>query len=365
MKLFKIKNYLDARVPLAFQEEYDNCGLLIGDENLEIKSVLISIDCTEEVINEAINDNHNLIISHHPLIFKGVKKITKSNYVEKIIQKAIKNDIAIYAMHTNLDNIYGGVSFRIAEKIQLENTRFLKPKTNLLSKLTVYCPSSHTKKVKEALFLHGAGGIGNLYDKCSFTSQGIGTFRALKGSDPFLGQIGKDEIVKEDRIEVVFYSYLRHKIITALLNVHPYQEVAYVCEEMQNESNIGSGVIGDLNNEMSLNNFLKHVKKQMNCNVIRYTNSSMKKTVKKIAVCGGSGSLLLKDAISKQADVYISSDFKYHDFFDANNSIYIFDIGHYESEFFTQQLIFDILTENFSKLAVQLTKVCTNPILYY
>ncbi len=345
MKLFEISNYLDTRVPLAFQEEYDNCGLLIGNKKSKINSVLVCLDCTEEVLDEAIKGKYNLIVSHHPLLFHGLKKITGSNYVEKITEKAIKNNIAIYAMHTNLDNMHGGVSFQIANKISLKNLKFLKPKTNLLSRLIVYCPPSYTEKVKSALFASGAGRVGESYDKCSFVSSGMGSFRPLEGASPFAGSVGKESLSKEDKIEVVFYSYLKSKILCAL-----------TC---------GSGVIGELKKEITLKKFLGHIKKHMNTNVIRYTASSNNDKIKTVAVCGGSGSFLLPDAIKNNADVYISSDFKYHDFFDADNKISICDIGHYESEYFTQHLIFDILKENFSKLAVHLTSVCTNPVLYY
>ena len=365
MKLFEISNYLDTRVPLAFQEEYDNCGLLIGDKKMEIKSVLVCLDCTEDVIDEAINNEHNLVVSHHPLMFQGLKKITGTNYVQKIVRKAIKHDIAIYAMHTNLDNIYGGVSFQIANKISLKNVEILKLKTNFLTKLTVYCPSSHTEIVKNALFAHGAGRVGELYDRCSFVSSGIGSFRPLEEADPFSGKIGKDSVDKEDKIEVVFYSYLKPQIISALNEAHPYQEVAYILDNIDNASQTGSGVIGELENAMSLKKFLSHIKNNMKCNMIKYTTLNKSIKIKRVALCGGSGSFLLQDAIEKGADAYLSSDFKYHDFFDANNKIMVFDIGHYESEYFTQHLIFDILKENFSKLAVDLTSVCTNPVLYY
>ena len=365
MKLSEITNYLDTKVPLAFQEDYDNCGLLIGDKKALVNSVLICLDCTEDVLDEAIKHKHNLIISHHPIIFKGLKKMTGSNYVQKIVQKAIKYDIAIYAMHTNLDNIYGGVSFQIANKIALQNITILKPKTNLLTRLSVYCPASHTNKVKSALFASGAGRVGEAYDRCSFISTGMGSFRPLKGANPFSGNIGGDSLCKEDKIEVIFYSYLRSHILSALREAHPYEEVAYTCSEIETFSPCGSGVVGELKKAMQLNTFLKKVKSSMNCSVIRYNTVNNKKNVKKIAVCGGSGSFLLQDAIQQDADVYISADFKYHDFFDANNEIIIFDIGHYESEYFTQQLIFNILKENFSKLAIHLTSVCTNPVLYY
>ena len=365
MKLFEISNYLDTRVPLAFQEEYDNCGLLIGTKDQKIDSVLICLDCTEEVLDEAIKHKHNLIIAHHPIVFQGVRKIIGKNYVERIIQKAIKHDVAIYAMHTNLDNIYGGVSFQIANKIGLKHAQILKPKTNLLTKLSVYCPTSHVDKVKNALFKSGAGKVGEFYDRCSFVSSGVGSFRPLEGASPFSGNIGKESLIEEDELEVIFYSYLKPKMLSVLKQTHPYEEVAYTCVEMDNYSFCGSGVIGDLRKEMLLANFLSYVKKTMKTSVIRYAQSNNAAKIKRVAVCGGSGSFLLQDAIQNNADVFISSDFKYHDFFETNHKISILDIGHYESEYFTQHLIFDIVKEKFSKLAVHLTSVCTNPVLYY
>tara|TARA_B100000902_G_scaffold346250_1_gene352812 strand:+ start:251 stop:1348 length:1098 start_codon:yes stop_codon:yes gene_type:complete len=365
MKLFEISNYLDTRVPLAFQEEYDNCGLLIGDENAKIQSILICLDCTESVVDEAIEKNHNLIISHHPLLFKGLKKITGSTFVERITEKAIKNDIAIYSMHTNLDNMLGGVSFQIAKKILLQDVSILRPKKNVLTSLSVYCPKTHTQNVKNALFSVGAGKIGSLYENCSFVSSGTGSFRPLSGADPFLGEVGKTSFEQEDKLEVVFYSHLKSKVLLALKAAHPYQEIAYSCQDVINEAHVGSGVIGELKKEMTLKNFLIYIKEKMNTQVIKYTSSINQDSIKKIAICGGAGSFLLQDAMKNSADVYISSDFKYHDFFDADNKISIFDIGHYESEYYTQHLIYDILKEKFSKLAIHLTNVCTNPVLYY
>lgn len=365
MKLFEILNFLNSRVPLAFQEQYDNCGLLIGNHDLKINSVLVSLDCTESVIDEAIKNKDNLIISHHPIIFTGIKKITGSSYVDRIIQKAIKHDIAIYAMHTNLDNIFGGVSFEIAKHLLLDHVDFLKPKSDILTKLTTYCPSNYTNVIKKALFDVGAGSIGSFYDHCSFTNSGIGTFRPLDGANPFIGKVGQESEVQEERLELVFYSYLKPEILTALHKVHPYQEVAYTFDNINNNAKVGSGVVGELKKSMRFNEFLKYVKDKMKCSMIRYNSLVEKKDIKKVAICGGSGKFLLNDAIKSNADVFITSDFKYHDFFDCDNKIIVFDIGHYESEYLTQKLIMRILKENFSKLAVRITNVCTNPILYY
>ena len=365
MKLFEISNYLNEIVPLDFQEEYDNSGLIIGREDSEIKSVLVCLDCTAEVLAEAIEKGCNLIICHHPLIFNGIKKITSSNKNQKIILKAIESKIAIYAIHTNLDNIHGGVSFKLAEKIGLTSVDFLKPKTGLLTKLITYCPKTHTEKLKSALFELGAGKVSNLYDQCAFTSKGTGTFRPLDGSSPHLGDIKKYNIVEEDKIEIVFYSYMTSRIINALKNNHPYEEVSYSTIVINNSTNVGSGAIGKLSKSMTNDDFLYYVKNKLNLSNIRYTKDNFKKQIKKVAVCGGSGRFLLNHALKSKADVFITSDFKYHDFLDVDEKIIVYDIGHYESEIHTQKLIYGILKEKFSKLAVQLSKKCSNPILYY
>ena len=363
MKLFEISNYLDTRVPLALQEEYDNCGLLIGDKKAKINSVLICLDCTEEVINEAIKKKHNLIISHHPILFHGLKKITGSNYVEKIIEKAIKNNIAIYAMHTNLDNVHNGVSAKIAEKLGLENCRVLAPKSDLLRQLVVYCPAKSVDKVKTALFDNGAGTIGD-YDQCSFISIGRGTFNANANSNPFVGKIGKLHIEDESRIEVIYPKYKEKAILNAMNIAHPYEEVAHQIYVLENQHQlVGSGIVGELKKAIRIETFLKHIKSNIKANCIRYS-PLVKNKVKRVAVCGGSGSFLLENAKAVGSDIFITADFKYHEFFDADNEIVIADIGHYESEQFTKDLIYDLLTKNFTKFAVQLSKVNTNPIKY-
>ena len=365
MKLFEISNYLNEIVPLDFQEEYDNSGLIIGREDSEIKSVLVCLDCTADVLDEAIKKGCNLIICHHPLIFSGIKKITNSNKNQKIILKAIESNIAIYAMHTNLDNVYGGVSFKLAEKIGLTNVNFLKPKTDLLTKLTTYCPNSHTEKLKSVLFEMGAGKVSELYDQCAFTSKGTGTFRPLDGTSPHLGDVKKYNLVEEDKIEIVFYSHMSSKIINALKTNHPYEEVSYSTIVINNSTNVGSGAIGELSKIMTNDEFLYHLKNKLDLSNIRYTKDSFKKQIKKVAVCGGSGRFLLNHALKSKADIFITSDFKYHDFLDVDEKIIVYDIGHYESEIHTQKLIYGILKEKFSKLAVQLSKKCSNPILYY
>jgi dinuclear metal center YbgI/SA1388 family protein len=363
MKIKKITNYLESIAPLHFQESYDNAGLIVGDVSAEVSGVIITLDCTEEVVDEAIENKCNLIIAHHPIIFSGLKQLNGKNYMERTVIKAIKNDIAIYAIHTNLDNVKTGVSAKIADILGVKNCKILSPKKDLLRQLVVYCPLSDAEKVKTTLFNAGAGNIGN-YDECSFTSKGEGTFRANEDCNPHLGEIGERHIEKEERIEVVFPKYLENSIISAMKLSHPYEEVAYQIYILDNVyENIGSGVVGELIKEIDAIKFLEQLKSKMKTDCIRHTNI-VKGKIKKVAICGGSGSFLLKDAISAEADIFITADFKYHDFFDADNNIIIADIGHYESEQFTKDLIYDLLSKNFSKFAVRLSKVNTNPINY-
>ena len=364
MKIKEITNYLESVAPLHYQESYDNAGLLVGDANREIDAALITLDCTEEVVEEAIENNCNLIIAHHPIIFSGLKKITGQNYVERTIIKAIKNDIAIYAIHTNLDNIKTGVSAKIAEILGVKNCKILSPKKDLLRQLVVYCPTSDAEKVRVALFDAGAGSIGN-YDECSFSAKGEGTFRANEGCDPHIGNIGERHTEKEEKIEVIFPKYKENTIISALKQAHPYEQVAYQIYILDNiYENVGAGIVGELAQKVDTNQFLEMLKTKMQSDCIRHTKL-VKNQIKRVAICGGSGSFLLSNAICEKADIFITADFKYHEFFDGENDIIIADIGHFESEQFTKDLIYDLLSKKFSKFAVRLSKVNTNPINYF
>jgi dinuclear metal center YbgI/SA1388 family protein len=354
---------LEEWAPPAFQEDYDNSGLITGDSQTGVTGVIIALDCTEEVVDEAVKKGYNLIIAHHPIVFRGLKKITGKSYIERTVIKAIKNDIAIYAIHTNLDHISTGVNKKIAERLGLLKTKILRPRTDTLSKLTTFIPKENTESVMDALHSAGAGMIGN-YKHCSFRIPGTGTFLPVENANPTIGAVGKLEKVDEDRIEVIFPSHLKNKVISALFKAHPYEEVAYYLHDLRNSDNeTGSGMIGELGSPMAVKEFLAHLKNSLHVTVIRHTEL-VRKEVLKIALCGGSGSFLLRDAISEGADVFVSGDFKYHEFFDAENQIIIADIGHYESEQFTKELIYDKLTEKFANIALHFTKVNTNPIKY-
>lgn len=362
MKLIDILHYLNELIPFSFQEEYDNSGLQVGNPEQEILEALITLDVTEAVLEEAIKKNCNLIISHHPLIFAGLKSISGKNATERIISKAIKNDISILSVHTNLDSVENGVSFRLAEKIGLKDIRVLSPMKNRLQKLVFFVPVKNADAVRQAIFEAGAGNIGN-YDSCSFNILGSGTFRGLDGSNPFVGKPGKLHLEEEVRIETIVPFHVMNKVVKALMEAHPYEEVAYDIYPLENiYKKAGTGAIGDLERPIETTTFLKNLKKILGAVNIR-TTMPIKESVLKIAVCGGAGSSLLKDAVKNNADVFISGDFKYHQFFDAENKIVIADVGHFESEQFTKEIFYDLLINKFPKFAVHLSEINTNPII--
>jgi dinuclear metal center YbgI/SA1388 family protein len=363
-KISEIIGVLEKFASSSFSESYDNTGLLVGNLNNEVSSVLITIDVTEQVVYEAIKTNSNLIIAHHPIIFKSLKKLTGKTEVERVVMLAIKNDIAIYAGHTNFDNIIDGVNSKICKKLNLENCKILTPKENTILKLVVFVPETHLEKLQDAVFSAGAGHIGN-YDKTSFNTEGIGTFRGNENTNPFLGKKGIQSFEKEIRFETIFPANIENAVISAILKIHPYEEIAYdIIPLKSTNNNIGTGIIGELQNEISEIELLSLVKTKFNTKCIKHTNLKNKK-IKKIAVCGGSCSFAIKSAILQNADAFITSDVKYHEFFDIENSLFLLDIGHFESEQYTKELFYEILTENFSTFAVNLSKINTNPINYY
>lgn len=363
MTIGEVIQHLETIAPLSLQESYDNAGLITGNRASKATGALICLDSTEAVIDEAINLGCNLVIAHHPIVFSGLKQLTGANYIERVIIKAIKNDIAIYAIHTNLDNVKAGVNAIIAEKLGLTDTRVLAPKAGILKKLVTFAPEANAGDVRYALFNAGAGHIGH-YDHCSFNASGTGTFRGDATTNPYVGVKGEDHFEPEVRIEVIFPAYLQGKILAALIKNHPYEEVAYDLYSLDNKNqDVGAGLIGHLLEPMDELEFLAKVKETMGCGAVRYTALKQKK-VQKVAVCGGSGSFLLRNAIAAGADMLVTADFKYHQFFDADGKIVIADIGHYESEQFTIDLISGILMKKFATFAVHLSKINTNPINY-
>lgn len=364
MQINTILQYLESIAPLALQEAYDNAGLLTGCDNWECTGAICTLDATIDVLQEAKAKGCNLVIAHHPILFTGIKQVIGKNYIEQALIFAIKNDIAIYAIHTNLDNIAQGVNKTIAEKLGLIRTRALLPKFNTLQKLVCFVPISHASQVVETLFKAGAGCIGN-YSEASFSNSGLGSFKAGENANPTIGNKGIRETVVEERVEVILPFYLQKKIITALKLAHPYEEPAYDLIPLLNENqSVGSGLMGELAHPIEETALLTLLKKEFALSVIKHTKLRQK-PVQKIAICGGSGSALIESACNAGADFYISSDIKYHEFFNANQQLVIADIGHWESEQYTIDLLFSILTTNFPNFAVLKTSVDTNPVHYF
>jgi len=364
MKLHELTTYLESIAPLAYQEDYDNSGLIVGNGNQEITQGLISLDCTEAVVDEAIRTGSQVIISHHPIVFKGLKKFNGKTYVERVVEKAIRHNIALYAIHTNLDSVMDGVNARICQVLGLTNPRILSAKNGILKKLVTYVPLSHAATVRDALFKAGAGQIGD-YSECSFNAEGTGTFKAGQDTNPYVGQPGQQHHEAETRIETIYPAHLESKILMALFLNHPYEEVAYDLYNLSNQhQQVGAGMIGELEHAISEHEFLGSLKSNLKAAVIRHTQLKGK-PVKKVAVCGGSGGFLLKQAIAAGADVFVTADYKYHEFFDAEDKIVIADVGHFESEQFTQHLLYEIIQKKFSNFAVRLTEINTNPIKYF
>jgi dinuclear metal center YbgI/SA1388 family protein len=363
MKIGEIISFLESLAHPSLQEQYDNAGLLIGDPDWECKGIICALDATEDVVKEAIEKKYNLIVAHHPIIFQGLKKINGKDYTEKTVIAAIKNDIAIYAIHTNLDNVIDGVSGRMAKMLGLQNISILFPKQHTLKKLFTFVPVDKAEQVRQAIFSAGGGHIGN-YSECSFNSEGEGTFKPLEGSNPYAGSTGIRHTEKEIKIEVILPGYLEKKIIAAIKNAHPYEEVAYDVVELSNADNTGSGIIGELSKPMTGKDFLSWLKEIFRLQIVRHTSLSTRE-IKKVAICGGAGSFLISKALAAGAHAYVTSDIKYHEFFDANDKMLIADIGHFESEQFTINLLQEILVQKFPTFAVLKTKVETNPVRYF
>lgn len=363
MQVQNIIETLENHAPLALQEEYDNSGLLLGSMSQVIQGVLVCLEITEEVVDEAIEHNLGLIVSHHPLIFKGLKKITGSNDSERAIIKAIKNNIAVYACHTNIDQVLGGVSDKIADKIGLIHREILAPLPQQLVKLITFVPHEYAEKVRNALFSLGAGHIGN-YHSCSFNVEGYGTFQGTAMASPFVGEKEKLHQEPETRIEVLIPKHAVNLIVSTLKEAHPYEEPAYDLIPLGNEwHQAGFGMIGRLEKPEETTAFLQRIKKCFDASSIRHTRIT-KQQVQRIAFCGGAGSDLLPFAKQKEADVFISADFKYHEFFNATPHTLIVDLGHYEMEQYTKEVFYEIIRKKFPTFAVRISGINTNPIQY-
>lgn len=363
MQIHDIIRCVEERAPLTYQESYDNAGLITGDPGWEVTGVLATLDATEEVVKEAIEKKCNLVIAHHPILFRGLKKLSGGGYVERAIITAVKHDIAIYAAHTNLDNVTRGVNDMIAERLGLIHTGILEPRCGTLKKLYTFTPVEEVARVRQALFDAGAGHIG-LYGDASFNAAGTGTFRAGEGAQPYVGDIGTRHMEPEVKTEVIFPRHLQSAVIKALLAAHPYEEVAYDIVSLDNPNQeIGSGLVGELPDPMEETTFLRYLKDRMQTDCIRH--SPLRGVpVRRVAVCGGAGSFLTARAIGAGAQMYVSADFKYHEFFDADGQIVIADTGHFESEQFTPEIFCRLIRERFRNFAPLKSSIRTNPINY-
>jgi dinuclear metal center YbgI/SA1388 family protein len=364
MKIKEIIGALEIFAAPELQEDYDNAGLITGDSTVECTGALCCLDVTVDVLEEARKKNCNLVIAHHPVIFKGLKRLNGNSYVEKVIIEAIRHNLAIYACHTNLDNVVMGVNQVMAEKLGLKNIKILAPKKKMLRRLITFAPVDQAEKVRAAIFAAGAGHIGK-YAECSFNSAGTGTFKAEEGADPYVGEIGKQHREEETKIEIVYPFYLEQQVVDALIASHPYEEVAYDIFTMENvHFGIGAGIIGELETGQSEQEFLSQVKTAFRLKVLKHT-ALRSKPVKSVALCGGSGAFLIPKAVAMGADFYITSDIKYHEFFNAGTGTVVADIGHYESEQYTIDLLHNLVAKKFPTFAVLKTTVNTNPVSYF
>lgn len=363
MKVKEVIAMLEELAPLAYSEDFDNTGLLVGDANANVSAILVTLDTLESVVDEAIEKNCNLIVSFHPIIFSGLKKITGKTYVERVVQKAIKHDIALFSNHTALDNSWNGVNAMICEKLKLKNRSVLIPQNESIKKLITFAPSKDAEKVRNALFSVGAGNIGN-YENCSFNIEGNGSFKGNQASNPVKGNKGEIHFEAETQIGITFAKHLQNTILKALFESHPYEEVAYEITTLENQNqHLGMGMIGEFEKAKDEKEFLKFLKETMKTDCVRYS-ALLQKPIKKVALLGGSGSFAIEAAKKAGADAFISADFKYHDFFKAENTILLADIGHYESEQYTKELLHSFLKKKITNFAVLLSQTNTNPISY-
>ena len=363
MKIAQIISTLEEFAPLPLQDGFDNAGLQVGDVSQKAKGILLCLDVTEEVMDEAIELDCNLIISHHPLLFKPLKSLTGKTYIERCVIKACKHNIVIYSAHTNLDNAQGGVNFRIAEKIGLQNVRILSPKKDNLLKLVTFVPIEQAEAVRNALFNAGAGHIGN-YDSCSYSVEGKGTFRANEQANPFAGEIGELHTESESRIETIIPSFKKSAVLRALLASHPYEEPVYDFYPLSNSwHQAGSGVVGELPIAENEESFLQRLKVIFQLKSLKHSPLTGK-MIREVALCGGSGAFLIPEAIAYDADIFITGEAKYNDYYDVEKKILLAVIGHYESEVCTKEIFYDIITKKIPNFAVHFSTVGSNPVNY-
>lgn len=361
--LKEIANCFEAMAPLSHQESYDNSGIQLGEPDKQIDSALVTLDLNEQVAEEAIRLGVDLIVTHHPLIFKPLKQISGATPTERMVIGCLRHDIAVYACHTNLDASPQGVSHYLARKLGITNGTLLEPRQGLFTKLVVYIPAHAFPKVREALFQAGAGTMGD-YEQCGFSAHGLGSFLPGKETHPYVGTPEQFHEEPEVRFETLFPSRLKKRVVEALMASHPYEEPAFDLFPLLNASNdAGFGWVGNLPEPLSAGHFLEKLKEKLACGALRYSTPPSR-PIQKVAICGGSGSDLLGLAIAAGADAFVTADLKYHAFQAAEGALLLVDAGHYETEQFTKELFYDVLTKKFNNFAVHISKVKTNPINY-
>ncbi len=361
MRIQEVIRALERWAPPVLQEEYDNCGLQVGDPTMTVERALLTLDCTEAVVAEAVQHGCGLIIAHHPVIFKGLKALTGGSGVQRTLLAAVRANVAIYALHTNLDNVIDGVNGEIAARLGLQPLRVLDPKPGRLCKLGVFVPIGHADAVRNALFAAGAGRIGG-YDECSFNVDGTGTFRAGAGTNPFVGEHRVRHAESEVRVEVICPVHATATVVAALKAAHPYEVAAFDLYPLLNHhEGIGSGLVGEWEHPLEEGIFLDRLKQVFACPVVRHTRRTGR-PVKRVALCGGSGAFLLSKALAAGVDAYVTADVKYHEFFLPEGRLLLADIGHFESERFTPDRIRNHLARILPTFATRLSETGTNPI---
>ena len=364
MTVAQIATGLEQLAPLPFAEDFDNVGLLVGDPQMEVTGVLVTLDTLEDVLTEAREKGCNLVVSFHPILFQGLKRITGATYVERVVARAIEQRIAIYSMHTALDNVREGVSRKLCEVLGLERPRTLIPRKGIIKKLVTYVPEGARRALLEKLFEAGAGELGN-YSHCSFSTPGEGSFLPGQQASPAIGERGSLQLEPEQQLHLTFTAEREKAVLRALQEYHPYEEVAYEISTLENAyQHLGMGMVGELEAPMEEKAFLQHLRERLHTPCIRHSRLTGK-PVRRVAVLGGSGAFAIGAARAAGADVLVTGDVKYHQFFQAEGQMVIADVGHYESEQFTKNLLVDYLTEKFPNFAIHLSETQTNPVNYF
>lgn len=365
-KIKEVLQAMDAICSESIQESWDNSGLQWGDDSETVKGVIVSLDVTMDVINEAIDCGCNLIIAHHPLIFGPLKQVRKNGTeVERLAYHCIQNSIAVYAAHTNWDKVAQGVSWVMAKRIGLLNEEILQPEKDGLCNLKVMGTPRDIAEIRKAWFNAGIGNVGE-YSNCSFTTDGWGTFEPSESANPSVGEKNKTEFLRENAIEILCTKKDVSKALAIATETSSYETIAHSIIPLKNTNDtLGFGCIGELKEALSLSDFLALCKEKYACKVVRYNPSEKIKNIKTVAVCGGSAIDFLPTAIARKADAYITADVKYHQFMLADDALTLVDVGHYESEIWAMEYLTHLISEKFHNFAIRLTTINTNSVRYF